>query len=516
MGTRTLFLIAASLISGTALMISMSQQAATNDATVSEYQEEILLNQIIKSAESLVMARAKRDFDNAPTSISYTDIAMKGGHFSASAVANGDNEITVTVTAEYEGMQREVKTTLERTLSGGTLDAALLIDTPSAEIEMTGQQFCVIGNDYSPPSIGGSSPGHHIGGVRTSSQLVRDQVRTAMSSTKMGNIIGVNGQGDIYHDTFNIDFNNIYNDAIQLAGQTHDGQNLSGTYGTTESPVILHVTGDADIQGNVRGYGMLVIDGDLDTSNGTLKWEGTVVINKESDLLVKIAHGSRVYGGVIIMNGAKAFNMPGNGTLDVMYYKSGSSMASSLDIKPVGETATTLFAAGANSAADQTFTGSTSYELGQQINFLTTTTPPSSSTYSRMARYNDPAFVAQPHAKIRALTTDSWEITFETGSTDDLETMPEGVETANWDYYDEKIVVNYVSDNTVPAGDNTPGWETTFGFNTEMTSSPASLDLQFHGTGTIIYSSEAVARVAAMLPALNQNTSIVIKDRSVL
>lgn len=514
MGTRTLFLIAASLISGTALMISMSQQAATNDASVSEYQEDILLNQIMKSAESLVIARAKRDFDNAPTSISYTDVAMKGGSFSASATANGDDEITVTVTAQYEGIERQVKTTLERSVSGGTMDAALMIDAPSAEIEMTGVQFCVIGNDYNPPSIGGSSPGMHVGGVRASSSLVRDQVRTAMSSTKMGNIIGVNGQGDIYHDTFTLDLNKVYNDAIQNAGQIHDGENLSGTYGTAESPVILHVTGDADIQGNLQGYGMMVIDGDLDTSHGTMYWEGAILISKESDLLVKMAHGSMIYGGMIVMNGAKAFHMPGNGTLDVMYYKSGSSMPSALDIKPVGETGTTLFTSGANSAVDQAFTGSTSYELGQQINFFTTTTPATGPTYYRKARYNTPEFVAQPHAKIRALSSDSWEITFETGSVE--EEVPEGVEAANWDYYDEKIIVNYVSDGTVPAGNNTPGWEDTFGFNTTMTTSSASLDLQFHGTGTVIYSSEAIARVAGMLPALNENTAIVVKERSVL
>lgn len=515
MGTRALFLIAASLITGTALMVGMSRQATTNDAKVSEYQEEVLLNQIAKSAENLVIAQVKRDFDNAPNNINHHDVAMKGGHFSASATANGTDEVNVTVTASYGDMSRQITTTLQRSGSSGTMDAALMIDAPSANVLFTGLQYCIIGNDYNPPSIGGSSPGLHVGGVRATSSTVRDQIRTAMGPTRQNNIMGVHGEGDIYHDNFGLDVNKIYNDAITNVSDTHNGENISGVYGSAASPVVLHVTGDAILDGKLQGYGVLVVDGDLDTASGNLQWEGAVIVNKESDLLFRLDEWSRIFGGVIIMNGSSAFNMPANGTLDMTYYASNSSMNSALMLKPVGHSVSTLFSSGANSNGDQTTSWSTAYELGQQINFMTETSPASGDAFHRMARYNAPEYVAQPHAKVRALSSDSWEITFETGVADmsASEAAEAGVEAANWDYYDEKVIVNFVPDGTDPAGDNTTDWADTFAFNTAMSTSSSAVNIEFHGTGTIIYSSEAMARLTNILPSMNQDDAIIITER---
>ncbi len=515
MGTRALFLIAISLVSGTALMVGMSQQASHNDAKVSEYQEEVLLNQIAKSAENLVIAHVKRDFENAPSNINHHNVDMKGGHFSATAVANGSDEMLVTVTAEYAGMQQEIKTTLRRSGGSGSMDAALMIDAHSANVLLTGFLYCVIGKDYNPPSIGGSSPGLDVSGIQTTSNVVRDQIRTAMGSDRQYNVIGASGTGDIYQDNFSLDINKIYDEAISNVQDTHNGENITGLYGSAENPTVLHVTGDASIDGNLQGFGVLVIDGNLDTSEGHLQWEGAVIVNKESDLLFKMDNWSRVFGSVIIMNGARAFNMPGNGTLDVTYYKSGSSMNSALDIKAMGHSPATIFSSGANSASDQSTSWSTTYPQGQQINFMTATSPASGDGFNRMARFNAPDFVSQPHAKVRPISDDSWEITFETGvaGMSESEAATAGVEAANWDYYDEKIIVNYVPDGTLPAGDNTSSWMSSFNYDTPMGSGSSVADIQFHGTGTIIYSSEALARLTHLLPSMNADDTIVIAER---
>lgn len=517
MGIRSLFLIVAGLVSGTALMIGMSQQAANNDMQISEYQEEVLLNQIAKSAENLVLAQAKRDFDNAASNVNHSDVAMKGGSFSSSAVANGDNELEVTVLAEYAGLKQEIVTTLQRNPGAGTLDAAFMIDAPSANVSLWGNYFCIIGNDHNPPSIGGSSPGLNVGGVRATSHLVRDQIRTAMTGDRLPNIIGVNGGGDIYNETFSHDLNTIYRDAVMNADQTHNGENISGTFGSAGNPVVLHVTGDADISESMSGYGMLVIDGDLNTAEGTIYWEGVVVVNKETDLKFKLKDSSLIYGSVIVMNGSRAFNMPGNGTLDITYYQSGSAMESSLNIRPVGATSSQIFASGVNGSSDQSTNWSTSYEYGQQINFYTTTTPPEGSSFNRAAMVNSPLFATQPHAKIRPITSESWEIAFETGATalSEEEAAMEGMEAANWDYYDEKIIVTYVPDNTVPPGDNTSSWTSSFAYNTPMSSSSSTAEIIFAGTGTIIYSSEAIARLEGLLPAFNKDDEIVVTERFV-
>lgn len=517
MGTRSLLLIAVSIITGTAMMIGMSRQASENDQKVSAYQDEVLLNQIAKSAENLAVAQAKRDFDNAPTNVYQNNTKMKGGTFSSSATALGSDSLLVSITATFAGLQKEINTTLVRSAGAKTLDAAVMVDAPFSEIVLTGTQFCIIGYDYSPPSIGGSSPGLHVGGLQSTSRLVRDQVRTAMNGSRMGNIMGVNGSGDIYQGNFAMDINNIYRDAVMNAGQTHDGENISGTFGSAASPVILHVTGDADVQGSFDGYGILVIDGNLDTSNGNIFWEGLVIVNKESDMNIHFGHSSLIYGVMIVMNGSRAFNMPGNGTLDVTYYQSGSSMGSSLNIRPVGQSSAEVFATGANSGADQSQSWATTYEMGQQINFFTMTQPPSGSPYHRMARANTPAYMQQPHAKIRSLGPESWEIKFETGATgmSEEEAAENSVELANWDYYDEKIIVDFISDNTTPPGVNLPGWDSTFGFDTPMSSGPASMHMEFHGTGSVLYSSEAIDRISGMIPALNPAEQIVIATRRV-
>ncbi len=190
-------------------------------------------------------------------------------------------------------------------------------------------------------------------------------------------------------------------------------------------------------------------------------------------------------------------------------------MNSALAIKPVGQSVANLFSSGANSNGDQTTSWSSVYELGQQINFMTETSPATGDDLHRMARQNAPDYVTQPHAKVRALSSDSWEITFETGvaGMSESEAIDAGVEAANWDYSDEKVVVNFVPDGTVPPGDNTPNWTSTFGYNTPMSTSESSVNIEFHGTGTIIYSSEAMARLANILPSMHQDDTIIIAER---
>ena len=138
-----------------------------------------------------------------------------------------------------------------------------------------------------------------------------------------------------------------------------------------------------------------------------------------------------------------------------------------------------------------------------------------------MARANNPVYVAQPHAKVRTLTPETWEIRFETGVTENdaeeegIEADEDPTERANWDYYDEKIIVTYVSDDTVPPGDNTPAWNLDFAFDTPMSSDPASTEIAFLGTGSVLYSSAAIARLAGLVPALSPRPEIVITDRHV-
>lgn len=110
---------------------------------------------------------------------------------------------------------------------------------------------------------------------------------------------------------------------------TTENDLISGQVGTLDDPVVLHYTGDLDINGNLEGYGVLIVDGNLDIV-GNPKWHGIVMIGASASTLAGKGNltGSgniKVYGAMTVGGGAAAFA----GSAEIFYSCKGIEVANS-------------------------------------------------------------------------------------------------------------------------------------------------------------------------------------------
>ncbi len=115
-------------------------------------------------------------------------------------------------------------------------------------------------------------------------------------------IHGVDGNADVIDGSFALDPNAIYNEAKSVTDQTIPGGTINGnnTYGSPGSPAVVVVNGDVAVSGQMSGYGVLVIDGDLTLGSGQFTWEG-LVIAKADGLRANLAGNASIYGALILI-----------------------------------------------------------------------------------------------------------------------------------------------------------------------------------------------------------------------
>ena len=68
-------------------------------------------------------------------------------------------------------------------------------------------------------------------------------------------------------------------------------------WGTSASPRITRITGDADIQGTIEGYGVLIVDGELEVQ-GNFTFHGLVIAR--GDIQVEVTGNAGIYGSLMI------------------------------------------------------------------------------------------------------------------------------------------------------------------------------------------------------------------------
>lgn len=96
--------------------------------------------------------------------------------------------------------------------------------------------------------------------------------------------------------------------AIPLPGGTYGGND---SWGTSSLPRITHVTGDVRIAGNIEGYGVLILDGELEVT-GNFSFEGLVIMRGEGE--IRANGNARIYGAVLI---AESSTLDADAELDV-------------------------------------------------------------------------------------------------------------------------------------------------------------------------------------------------------
>jgi len=89
------------------------------------------------------------------------------------------------------------------------------------------------------------------------------------------------------------------------------------TLGSPSSPVVVHISGECTIAGNLTGYGVLIAEGI--TFNGRVRWYGIVIITGDADADMTSKGNSSIYGALLLGAPTSTISIKGN---DVFYFSS--------------------------------------------------------------------------------------------------------------------------------------------------------------------------------------------------
>jgi hypothetical protein len=125
-----------------------------------------------------------------------------------------------------------------------------------------------------------------------------------------GIVVGDNSftalDAEVMFDTFVV--NNTPDQILTVASDKNDVT----SFGTATNPVVIHAQDDLDLNSGVTGYGVLVVDGNLNLG-GTIIWNGIVIISGCDDCegWLSGSGGFEVNGSVIIGNDGLVTGPPG-------------------------------------------------------------------------------------------------------------------------------------------------------------------------------------------------------------
>lgn len=522
MGKGLMIMMAGALVTSTLMLSNNRDVAQETTSEIVTYEEELLAREISRSAMNMALAKVQQDFSAAETNVNYTAAAYQGGEFDATVTRLSSTAVTINVTGRYGGADHQRSTTVKE---ASPLDAALLVQAPTADVTFNGTTFDIDGHDTRPPqgaSAANSSYDTH--GIKSNLSDVRDQFRTALGSSRINQVTGVLGSGDIVSGPMEpAEFlDELFNEAINNYDQHLAGNTVlssTASYGSASTPQVVYVSGDLTVSGTLEGYGLLAVAGDL-TISGNFTWEGVVMARNtqqptEEDLNVTYGGNAQIYGALVLLQGSAAFQMPVTGTLRLTYLYSSAGLKSAVHIHPHGQSDVEVFEKGSNRNGDLFEPWEVEYPAGQQMNFFIRVYHRGTSTaaYDHYARGHESS-TGIPYATVDRIDDLNWQLNFE-----DLdEYINSGYGTnIDWDYNDQVVQVEVIpSDTSAVDGDAYPWWNNlplSGGSSTSSGVTGSTLHFTM-GTGTkIYYSAEAISRLISKIDLIRQRKKLVVASR---
>ena len=158
------------------------------------------------------------------------------------------------------------------------------------ETTFNGNSFGISGRDTIPGLPEGSGLNSPIPGIATTySGTTSEIVGGSLTSTQYGQVTGQGSNPSVSTSSTLLDVYQMAQNLIALGVEGVDKQTLghgnysSGIWGTTLSPMITHITGDATMTGSLTGWGVLIIDGDMKLRGG-FTFNGLVICLGDADV----------------------------------------------------------------------------------------------------------------------------------------------------------------------------------------------------------------------------------------
>lgn len=597
MGRSLLLIVAAAFVLSTLAMGSLRQTAGEQDQRISSYEADVIARENAASALRMALPFVESRFDSLMAGQTVSTDALTGTAVASTpsvvySVAHrlvaASNALRLTVGGAAQTLLPTRELTpgslmqaTVRALAGGrlevvaegaaylpqpngtylphtvtmrrvyarasALDAALIVVAPSVEASLTGN-YRIDGRDTDPQTLaltGQTSFDRH--GIKTNASLVAEGLGAAIGTTQQGRVMGVGGTGDIVSGASDADLNAIFDEAFNHPRRliVPTASLSSAVFGSVAAPAVVVRNGDLNLDGTVRGTGVLVINGNLTTSGGgKLIWDGLVMARRDgsSNLTASLGSGSQITGGYVLLQGAAALVMPFNARVKVRYLSSNAGILSSVGIEhALAGTLTrhTLVGAGANRGGT---TPVVQYQqdlkAGELVNFFIGATQSGTERYRHYARGHFAPVSGKPYGVATATGDYGWAMAFE----DIDEQINIGYGTSpDWDYdrpgqEDQKIEVTlqcrsyrngalYAVGGVQQYEDCTPSnpdthredvaldWSGVSSTSGQVTAPMGGTRLTFGlQNATLVHSSRSIGRLTPLLRTLHESSRLVVVD----
>lgn len=207
---------------------------------------------------------------------------------------------------------------------------------PNTETNFSGTSFSINGNDNcnAAPAV----PGIVVTDPALKTEITNDTTSDGgLSSNQMSLVTGAGGTPSVAtRSPLSQTVSQIADQYLTLTHTDLPAGNYSGTgsWGTSTTPQITQITGDAQITGNITGYGVLIVNGALDVA-GNFTFNG-LVIARGGDVAVQVTGNAGVYGSLLIAPKAApdaAYELDVRGNAHVRY--DSCALASANSWKPL-------------------------------------------------------------------------------------------------------------------------------------------------------------------------------------
>src|SRR5438093_989117 len=196
------------------------------------------------------------------------------------------------------------------------------------ETTFNGNSFGIRGGDTIPGLPEGSGSKSPIPGIATTYSGTTTEIvgpSGSLSSSQYGAVTGQGSNPSVSTSSTILDVYQLAQNLIALGVEGVDKQTLdhgnysSGPWGTSVSPMITHITGNATLTGSLTGWGVVIVDGDM-TLKGTFTFNGLVICLGDADINGGAGDVAKVYGSVLIResttnDSSDELRMGGNGSV---------------------------------------------------------------------------------------------------------------------------------------------------------------------------------------------------------
>jgi hypothetical protein len=323
MGKALLLFLVASSLGGVSMMSqSWSTERAADEDQIVEH-AQMLAREIALSAYAIGVDRVKASFYERPITgkIAFENVQFGEGFYDLYILEMPSGAIRVTAQGRMrvpipDPAHGTDYTERTHTVQGdfaalNDSPGTLVVDAPDPRISLSsGTEWRVIGDDVRPPNVceAGPTAGR---GIATSAMHFRqgiDPLTEALLRYHLGRTTP-GGSTTITEGPIGTYFQDAYAQAVQMAtNRVTPGSrviNTSETFtpgdnetlGSPTLPVAVLVNGNVRFQSNARGYGVLIVRGNLEM-RGNSSWEGMVFVVKNDYAYARLTERSQILGSL--------------------------------------------------------------------------------------------------------------------------------------------------------------------------------------------------------------------------